>query len=321
MASTSGLVPPPDTRLPFFSYGLFQPSEIPFRQIAGFVRNWEKAECAGSLVLRDGLPLLDDSIGGHAPGVLLRFNDGDAEGAYSVISRFEPKYLYKWKKSPVRVSEGGKTESANVLVGKRLDMGTVPLEEPGWKSANDPVLNEGLAEVRRLADADGRERFHSVPPEHFDWGRLFRLEMGYLFLWTVLERYVTLTQGPSLEAGEKVKALGEDGSFGAALKPSVERTHQIFDSRDPSDDAWLDPHDPVKSARYYYLVRSNVTHRGKGTFRDGETVRRSLNELLSIVDKLVEEIRSVSELKGEGDRSASEDPDTLGGATPQGSHD
>lgn len=35
--STSGLRPPCDQRLPFFAYGLFQPSELAYRQIEKYV--------------------------------------------------------------------------------------------------------------------------------------------------------------------------------------------------------------------------------------------------------------------------------------------
>ena len=40
--------------------------------------------------------------------------------------------------------------------------------------------------------------------------------------------------------------------------------------------------------QYYYQVRSNITHRGKGVAQDYELLRDSLSELLPIFRKVLE---------------------------------
>ncbi|MEX0992204.1 MAG: hypothetical protein WD004_08060 [Actinomycetota bacterium] len=117
--------------------------------------------------------------------------------------------------------------------------------------------------------------------------------MSYLFLWTVIERYVSLVHGAGLKPEQKVSALGQDAGFGAALKSSVHREHEIVDTRNLNAYRLL-PENPEDSAEYYYAVRGNVTHRGKGTHNDGETVRLALNDLLAITETLVTEVRTVS---------------------------
>jgi hypothetical protein len=57
----------------------------------------------------------------------------------------------------------------------------------------------------------------------------------------------------------------------------------VYDSRDPSKYGTLVRDNPRKCLDYYYYVRSNLSHRGKGAFNDGEIVRCSLLELHSIV--------------------------------------
>jgi hypothetical protein len=46
---------------------------------------------------------------------------------------------------------------------------------------------------------------------------------------------------------------------------------------------------PKTSAEYYFQVRDNLTHRGKGSSKDGEIVRLSLLELPTIVEWMVEQ--------------------------------
>jgi hypothetical protein len=148
------------------------------------------------------------------------------------------------------------------------------------------MFNEGLDLVRRVVNEHGEEPFDATPPDSFDWERLFRLQMAYLFIWTIVERYVALAHGPALDPGQKIEALGQDAIFAEAVS-EVAREDRVADSRDPADTYRLDPTDPVRSAKYYYQVRNNLIHRGKGTWRDGEIVRQSLTEMLGIVERLL----------------------------------
>jgi hypothetical protein len=128
----------------------------------------------------------------------------------------------------------------------------------------------------------------STRPASFDWPRLFCLQMAYVLFWAVMERYAALAYGPNLEPMEKVRQIGADPLFQAALQSTVERTHRVFDSRDPASRATLHVRHPGSSAKYYYQVRCNMSHRGKGAWQDGELVRQSLIELLSIFTAMLE---------------------------------
>ena len=135
--------------------------------------------------------------------------------------------------------------------------------------------------MQTIAHDFAQREFESAPPDDFDWSRLFQLQMGYLLLWTAIERYCALSYGPNLDPMEKVRMLGHDPTFIRALT-RVSRNERVFDSRDPGDRAILDPQQPSSSAKYYYLVRNNLSHRGKGAWKDGEIIRQSLLELLDI---------------------------------------
>jgi hypothetical protein len=278
---------PPDRSLPYVAYGLFKPDELGFISIDKFLAVPPSiVQIEGGLWTRDGLPLL--KLGeGSTEGFRLDFRPEDAEAAYSVIGAFEPRSQYRWATMPI---DG---QLANVVVGHQLQEGAMEFEEERWSYRTDPVLLYVPAVIGRGLQDDGSSHFLDMSQEI--WPRLFRLEMHYLLLWTLLERFISLRSGPLLAPGEKVRRLGEYPEFRAAFEkrvPTVEgRTGKIviYDSRG-SGRARLTPGDSAGSAKYYYLVRSNVAHRGKGAWNDGEIVRCSLRELHAITVDMLEAV-------------------------------
>jgi hypothetical protein len=278
---------PEDTTLPFFAYGLFKPGEPLHPHVEPFLEEPPTpARVRGALLVRDGLPLLKDNAIGAVDGFVIRFRPSEEDDGYAAVGSCEPRKQYWWK--PVELMDPPGLR-ANVLMGRSPDKGSVDYEGNAWRSGDDAVLRDGLALIRRLAGEHASRPFDSAPPESFDWERLFRLQMAYLFLWTVIERYAALVYGPELDPGKKVKALGKDPRFGAILSATTDRSHQLFDSRDPEKRVRLDSGNPKTSAEYYFQVRNNLTHRGKGASKDGEIVRLSLLELLKIVERMVEQ--------------------------------
>lgn len=84
---------------------------------------------------------------------------------------------------------------------------------------------------------------------------------------------------------KRVKLLGRDSRFAEAVKRQIPVLgDRVTDSRNPETRYRLDPANPGKCVLYYYQVRSNLNHRGKGAFRDGNLVRKSLVELLAIFE-------------------------------------
>jgi hypothetical protein len=134
----------------------------------------------------------------------------------------------------------------------------------------------------------GYECFASAPPEHVDWPRFFRLQMAYLLLWSAIERFSAFAYGPGLSPKQRINALGKDPRFLSALGKHLSSPSQgVSDSRDPGDRRHLDVARPEKAAASFYRVRSNLSHRGKGAWSDGEIVRQSLIILLAVVKDMV----------------------------------
>ena len=271
--------------LPFFSYGIFKPGELAYRQLHPFVDAFPvRALVRGSLWLRDGLPLLEPNGSSTVPGYLLTFKPGREIEAYHLIDSTEPLQHYRW----VTVTTLESPQRANALQGRSPTKASVPFEESEWFGRRDPVFTYAIQTVRQTAEELAAEPFESAPPNSFDWPRFFHLQMAYLLLWSAIERYAALAYGPNLEPMEKVRRIGADTLFQSALRRIVGRTDRVFDSRNPDSRASLDMKRPDSSAKYYYQVRSNMSHRGKGAWKDGELVRQSLIELLAIFTAMLE---------------------------------
>ena len=273
--------------LPFFSYGIFKPGELAYRRLQPFVEvSPVRALAHGSLWLRDGLPLLEPNASGTVAGYLLTFKPGREIEAYQLIDATEPPQHYRW----VTITLSEPLQQANALLGRSPAKASVPLEELEWSGRSDPVFTYAIQTVLQMTEELATEPFISAPPDSFDWPRLFRLQMAYLLLWAAMERYAALAYGPNLEPMEKVRQIGSDALFQAAMQSTVARTDRVFDSRDPDSrrSVVLDVRRPGSSAKYYYQVRSNMSHRGKGAWKDGELVRQSLIELLSIFTVMLE---------------------------------
>jgi hypothetical protein len=271
--------------LPFFSYGIFKPGALAYKRLQPFVDvSPVRALVRGSFWLWDGLPLLEPNGSGTVAGCLLKFQPGREIEAYQLIDSTEPPQHYRW----ATLTLSKPLQQANALLGRRPARASVPFEELEWSGRSDPVFTHGIQTVRQTAEELAAEPFISAPPDSFDWPRLFRLQMAYLLLWAAIERYAALAYGPNLEPMEKVRQIGADTLFQAALQSMVARTDEVFDSRDPDSRAILDVRRSESSAKYYYQVRSNMSHRGKGAWKDGELARQSLIELLAIFTAMLE---------------------------------
>ena len=118
----------------------------------------------------------------------------------------------------------------------------------------------------------------------FEWDLkpLFRLQMAYLLLWSAIERYLSLRYHLGTRATEKVDNLATEQAFAVALREHVSTKRQVAQADRPQDKEVLDPLAPGFSVRYYYQVRSNLIHRGKGVPHDHATLLRSASELLQV---------------------------------------
>jgi hypothetical protein len=82
---------PEDATLPFFAYGLFKPGEPLHRYLTEFLEDPPvPGAVRGSLLIRDGLPLLKDGSAGSVDGYVIRFRPGQGADGYEAIGSRDP---------------------------------------------------------------------------------------------------------------------------------------------------------------------------------------------------------------------------------------
>jgi hypothetical protein len=271
---------PDDPTLPFFAYGLLEPGAPGYTCIQNYINVAPvRASLKSSLRICDGLPLLDTLGESAIDGFVLHFQPGSYDQAYRGLCGFGASGPYRWEV----VLLHHPALRANVLVG-RQPQNHMQFDEGinlwGWR---DPVLIHGLGVVQGLVREHTKNKFESVPVENMEWDRFFCVQSTYLLLWVVIERYTSLAFGPGLDPTEKVTRFGDSAEFKVAISHVVRESRMLFDSRDPRIVYCLEPDDPKKTVRYYYAVRSYVSHRGMGDPSSVEVVRKSLIELEEIV--------------------------------------
>ena len=264
--------PPTDLSLPFFAYGVFKPGELAFFQIKDLVAECSECSMRGTLRIRDGLPIASPEDQGEIRGTLIKFRPALEDEAYRRIAELEPDNQYRWETVTLGLGK------ANFLAGRSPKKGSVHLDDE-WSGRNDPLFTVALDVVAETLEQNRRFEWDLKP--------LFRLEMAYLLLWTSIERYASLRYHLGDKATKKVLNLAGEPAFQAALRNYVSENEasekrKVFRADKPAECLVLDVDSPDDALLYYYQLRHNLVHRGKGVPSDHDRLGKSLDELLKI---------------------------------------
>ena len=168
---------------------------------------------------------------------------------------------------------------ANVLFGKSPEKGSTPTEYGNYDGKKDPLFTDALDLIGEIIDR--------CKNFNLEVKKIFELQMAYMLLWTVLERYTTLRYELNQTPMERIYQLKDDPNFCKVLKEVVERERTIFRSDNPRTKVILDPNEPKSAINYYYQIRSNIVHRGKAIYHDYDKLFLSINELLTITETTI----------------------------------
>jgi gamma-glutamylcyclotransferase (GGCT)/AIG2-like uncharacterized protein YtfP len=257
--------------LPFFAYGVFKPGQLGFHQLADLVSSHTRASLDGELYIRDGLPLL--VLGGESQvhGDVLSFTS--PEDAYARIAAMEPQTQYTWNEVEIGMLR------ANVLVGRKPLRGSERADEE-WDGSHDPLFTTALDVVRETT-AHHAAFSHDLRP-------MFHLEMAYLLLWSSIERYLSLRYDLSDQVNRKVQHLAAELAFQAKLRELSPPQEEVSRADDPAKKAVLSDN-PKKAVDYYYRIRCNISHRGKGVHRDHKRVLAALQQLTPLFEAVLDD--------------------------------
>ncbi|MDC1370260.1 hypothetical protein N8289_00305 [Flavobacteriales bacterium] len=286
---------PADLSLPFFTYGIFRPGEIPYIGIKEYIDRVEPIQLQGKLVHRDGVLLFNnDDSQDQVIGYLIYFKENKNEDAYNFISTLEPEKLFVWE-----MKEEKKHGKLNLLIGKTTKRGSVSTEQVGesffgHSTVNDPYFTTGLSMLKNFQLPKKSEQLKSS----------FEVQMHYLFLWTILERFTFFRYSLGGGATMRVNKLAANRYFIKAIELHIKplknnRRRKIFSALNLKVYV-LNETKPKKVIEYYYQVRSNLTHRGKGIEDDYAIIRDAFQDLLNITEFVLNE--TIKECKTDSKR-------------------
>lgn len=257
--------------LPFFAYGIFKPGQSSYHRIEKYVKDEPCAEIiAHEMRYRDGLAIIvgEENETFKTRGYLIEFTN--SRQAYKKIGRSQRSELYEWK----QVEVNGK--KANALVGVDADNGSFENKDyiiSTYDYRQDHFFNEALYLIDdTIKEFDGK-KINSMKD-------FFNIQMNYMLLWSIIERFCTITYG-HFDIGLTMQNFAEEKSFEKELE-NVNRNDDIYSS-DTLKPKSLDPDNPDDSIYYYYTIRCNVVHKGKFVkSEDFNKLKESFEELFGL---------------------------------------
>lgn len=268
----------PNSKLPFFAYGILKPGEIAYSNIKCCIADKDEDDIPYSMKQRDGVPILlpkESENGKKTHGYKYYFYDN--KKAYKIINQTISNKLYEWGIITIG------TDDFNVLFGKCPNLGSDAIEEDSYmenyKGEHDLLFDNGLKLIR-----------NNLKSENFyhEYGFL-KLQMNYMLLWSAIDRYCKLKYNKESEHDNRME-LANENSFIAALKiyASGKKYRTIYtDKLDPRS---FDINKPDWCMNYYYTLRCNIVHRGKtSTTRDNPLLEQATEDLLNIFEYILED--------------------------------
>lgn len=274
---------PINTDLPFFAYGIFKRGQISHFQIKEFVKQlMENHTLNGELRIRDGIPIIDiGNFGSTVNGNLIWFHPQSSLQAYQNICSLEPKKYYKWDIAKTQFGD------ANILVGVKPNLGSVEDVE-SWDSWNDSLFTVSFEIIEETIVESDKDDF-------LNGKQFLRLQMAYLLLWSCIERFVALRYNfRGKEVMVNVHKLANEPKFKELLLNSNGHHRVLYSSDSVEEKRKFDRNNPLSCIKYYYQLRSNITHRGKAAIQDIALVKDCLIELKDIFQKIIEDAKNKS---------------------------
>ena len=292
---------PEDCSLPFFAYGFFKKGELGYHQIENFVNNEPiDGYVSGRLYEKDGVPILkiERQSFNEIKGDIIYFTNPKV--AYRSIGKMEPRDLYKWH----RVKVLNSTVYANILVynfenNEHIPGATVSEDgTQGWHCIKDPLFNIGMdylrykyfnPMVRQTFKPEEQIDIHEVINNEMIGGyiRTFELQMAYVFLWTIIDRFKTLSYGMTSNESCKNDKLAKSKLWNKAIRYIQDESGEeikkllgrvVKSSKTYSEDRLMNK---------FYGIRCNAVHRGKAVGSDERILTKGFLLLFPIMGYVI----------------------------------
>ena len=268
---------PENLDLPFFAYGFFRPGEISFMGIKDYVFDVKPVIVKGEIKHRDGLNFYLDNQQKTVDGYLIYFHSGMGKMAYDFINSMEPNKLFTWRSGILG------DVPYNVLYGKKPTKGSVENQDEFGRDSvwQDPFFTVALEDTLLNGFVDGNPKIENLTHD-----KMFKLQMKYMLLWTIIERFIFLRYSFGGEVVASTKKFSENLFLKEALNKfgfdnPIKR--DLYATNYPKNKIRYSKDDSIKAINYYYQVRCNITHRGKGVHQDLKLLENCYTELYNIL--------------------------------------
>lgn len=309
--------------LPVFLYGVFTPREIASHIFSKLNLNYTYATIRNfTLKTLEGIPVLVNSKYDET-GFVAKCDN--MEEVYKLLATFYPGVLFKWS-TGTAIFKNNEEAKVNVLVADKTTAESSDNYWPDWKSSKDYFFSDGMdylekkyfwrlarvsnASHKNISKEDisvyiNKAYIYSMQGEN-EWDKInkinkldmFELQTGYVFLWTIIDRFCTMRYSFGGGEGKKLEKLRQDVIF----KEAVEIFGNRFFNRNTTVGSSQDGHtmrfNPDNCLRFYYQVRNNSVHRGKILPQDKKFLRDCFIELYAIMKYVITKATS-----GKGDDS------------------
>ena len=298
--STNSLKQPSSNGV-WFVYGSLKPSELGYRQIEGFIETYENAKLDGyGLLIRDGLPGLEQRNDGIVDGFNLYARLGQESELASTIERFENPSLYEVREVKVSNNSGADVQAASNFLRSPRNGHAKPIRSSTWGVCDDPLFKYGLPILYNMAhDSKARNRYGSDMDVF--WHDYLPVMGTFLNLWTVMERYVAFAQpaaksvrSPTIPMSKHLSVLrGSDEGVKAMKSVVTLPDRDVF----RADKVKRKVRSSVPT-EFWYTVRNTSVHQGKSAPEDYNLVRNSALGLSQfLVALLSQEVNGLEHLE------------------------
>lgn len=302
---------PKNTNLPFFAYGIFKPGQMACKHLEPYI-DTEKStryRIKGRLAMRDGLLLLDPKIKiQEIEGYKIQFLEGKEQEAYEQIMEKEPEKFYKWNEGSSKNLGINFLELRSPKKGidkeyKTSFIDTDKIEKEEYLIGfEDPFFSLGLGLLDEKLEFNTNNIEFNIPNASLFRG-LFKNQMRYLLLCTIVERFAFMSIKFNNATTKAWNAVGNMNAFRISfnkMKKEFNLTDEILGKRtifstneikptkysvfkSESDESKKNPMD------FYYQLRNNITHRGKGVGGKSIELNQYIRELKFLIRDLIDQ--------------------------------
>lgn len=270
---------PDNTSIPFFAYGIFKEKEIAWPRIEKFVERSENYELDDfGLKIRNGLAIAVAQKSAQIAGSI-HYSNSNNDKLYETICSSEPDSQFEWK-----IVDIPKIGSVNLLVGKKPNKDTSEEIESDWSSSKDEAFGYCLKYISKVVEENEPSLRDPNPlSNERSWYAFFAVQSVYLLTWSVLERYLRLALGEDMPIFKKLAHLSGSDDFKESLDQVPTSSFKAYDSRSPNRG------EPKTKLEDWYLIRNNVAHRGKDSFKNRKLLPAA-TELLAVLNIFFPEV-------------------------------